>query len=146
MVNKLLESTSKYIISIKENFNWGYQGYNDAQNVCADICGRIYFPSTLEENIAVKNVLNEELGPTSGSPDGYFYDDVWIRIVYNTTIGDWTDPDDEKTLTFQNFFYQRDKKPRYKEALHVRMDSLGDWMSRSGTRHLFSKYVLCELT
>ena len=47
IVKERLESTSKDIILIKEDDD---QEYSDAEDVCKDICGRIYFPSSLESN------------------------------------------------------------------------------------------------
>ena len=55
IVNERLEST-KDIILIKEDDD---QEYTDAKEVCKDICGRIYFPSSYEENIDVEDVLDQ---------------------------------------------------------------------------------------
>ena len=143
IVNERLDSTSKDIILIREDDN---QEYTDAQNVCKHICGKIYFPSSLEENLDVEDVLDKGYR-NYRSYATHFSDDVWLRIVYNNTIGNWTDPENKETLTFRNFYYDDvlASFPWCMNATHVRMDYIGDWMPSCGT-HSVDEYVLCELT
>ena len=133
IVKERLNSTSKDIILIKEDDD---QEYTDAEDVCKDICGRIYFPSSLDENLDVEKVLDD------GVSGPYFSDDVWLRIFYNETIGNLTDPDNNELLTFRHF-YSYDT--RISGRNNVRMAANGRWASRSGT-HPVDEYVLCELT
>ena len=133
IVKERLESTSKDIILIKEDDD---QQYSDAEDVCKDICGRIYFPSTLDENLDVEQVLDD------GVSGPYFSDDVWIRMFYNETVGDLTDPDNNELVTFR---YLDHGDSSFSWRKNVRMNAIGRWAPRSGT-HPLDEYVLCELT
>ena len=124
-------TTSKDIILVQKKYR---QQYIEAKHFCESICGNIYYPSTLAENHEVEDVLNDKY-PRSD----FFTEDVWIRVVYNETEGEWKDPDNIETHIDYNF---REKSTIMR---NVYMDSPhGKWVSRDGTISL-SQYVLCEL-
>ena len=132
-------TTSKDIILVQKKYR---QQYIEAKHFCESICGNIYYPSTLAENHEVEDVLNDKY-PRSD----FFTEDVWIRVVYNETEGEWKDPDNIETHIDYNFNVERRTFPSWKSTSmrHVAMDSPhGKWVSRDGTISL-SQYVLCEL-
>ena len=131
VVNERL-TTSKDIILVREEDDLVY---DDAKSICEHICGNIYFPSSLEENDETETALDD------GYVSTFFSDPVWIRIVYDKTVGNWTDPDNIEKLTFDNFGYGEDATYRG----HVIMRGYGRWDTKFGT-HSLSEYALCELS
>ena len=65
--------------------------YDEAQDVCKNVCGNLYFPSTQEENNEVENVLDNIASYKSFDNWGNF----WIRLSYNETEGKWEDADNK---------------------------------------------------
>ena len=106
----------------------------EAQKLCESICGNIYYPSTLDENLEVEHVLDDGVGFGH-----WFTDDVWIRIVFNRTEHKWKDAGNIET-NIEYYFRNGDT-----DKGHVSMDGLGKWESRSWTESL-SEYILCELS
>ena len=135
--------TSKEIIVVDDIED---QTYQKAKSVCENICGNLYFPSTMNETDEVESVL--EL-----PRNGY----VWLRITYNETTGKWYDPEYKETLTFVNFDSfdkirdcgNNDKRIHNcgtTKEHHALTDYGGEWWSRSQTSKTTSENVLCELT
>ena len=116
-------NSSKDIIVVDEIDDFeidNHNTYENAKSVCENICGRLYFPSTLKENDEVKSVLNRRCI----DDDGRF----WLRLAFNQTwanqvptrsynetkpsrtwydhmVGTWYDPDKKENLTFLNFHH-----------------------------------------
>ena len=93
-------NSSKDIIVVDELFVAAGNTYEKAKSVCENICGRLYFPSTLKENDEVESFLNRWRGNRYRWPD---FEKVWLRMTYNETVGTWYDPDNKEDLTFLNF-------------------------------------------
>ena len=90
-------NSSKEIIVVDEIDS---NTYEKAKSVCENICGRLYFPSTLKENNEVESFLNRWRGNRYRWFD---FENVWLRMTYNETVGTWYDPDNKEDLTFLNF-------------------------------------------
>ena len=136
-VQKRLNSSKEIIVVAAIDDNT----YEKAKSVCEDICGRLYFPSTLKENDEVESVLVHHL-----KNYGYNTNNVWLRMTYNETAETWYDPDNKEDLTFLNF----DESDKILDLIfakqhYAKMDYDGQWRSRSCFYH-YSPYVLCELT
>ena len=52
--------------------------YEDAKRTCENICGSLYFPSTLKENNEVDSFL--------AAQKGFAYLDIWIRLVFKMML------------------------------------------------------------
>ena len=80
----------------------------------------------------------------------YYYfslgqDDIWIRLVYNTTDETWNDPDNKEILTEDNFD-RYDSINTCTGALYAMMDLDDQWWSKCESNKAVSPYVVCELT
>ena len=90
-------NSSKDIIVVDEIVD---STYEKAKSVCENICGRLYFPSTLKEIDEIESVLNRCRVKGRCRDD---IGDIWLRMTYNETVGTWYDPDNKEDLTFLNF-------------------------------------------
>ena len=90
-------NSSKDIIVVDEIVD---NTYEKAKSVCEHICGRLYFPSTLNEIDEIESVLNRCRVNRRCRDD---IGDIWLRLTYNETVGTWYDPDNKENLTFLNF-------------------------------------------
>ena len=127
--------------------------YENAKSVCENICGRLYFPSTLKENDEVNSVLNRECLNRRTCRNR----SVWLRLTYDETISSstwynhmvgWYDPDNKEDLTFLNFdHFDRIREYAGTMEHHVIMDTEedGKWWSRAGIQK-HSPCVVCEPT
>ena len=135
-------NSSKDIIAVDEIDE---NTYEKAKSVCEDICGRLYFPSTLKENGQVQSVLNRCINGHCGFGHYGFYS-VWLRMTYNETAGLWYDPDNKEDLTFLNFdHHDKIHSSAFTKEHHAVMSFDGDWWSKADNYDYVS-YVLCELT
>ena len=137
-------NSSKDIIVVDEIDDHTYE---TAKSVCENICGRLYFPSTLKDNFEVYSILDRVNGRYKS---GY----IWLRMTYNETVETWYDPDNKEDLTFLKFhpndkIYDCTGKWYCEEGgakeHHAVMDNNGKWWSREGDKK-YSEYVFCELT
>ena len=119
--------------------------YETAKSVCENICGRLYFPSTLKDNFEVYSILDRVNGRYKS---GY----IWLRMTYNETVETWYDPDNKEDLTFLKFHpsdeirdcTDDDEYCGITKEHHAVMGHNGEWWSRSGNNK-YSEYVFCEL-
>ena len=109
--------------------------FNDANSTCESVCGRIYFPSTADENDEVAKFLIDQKS----------WMNIWLRLVYNKTEDAWKDPDNKEILTSELF--HRCDAIESCATQYVYMNYRGEWWSNceSDTR-LLSSDVVCELT
>ena len=118
IVTNRLKSSKKILLvrDLKQDLK-RYPTYDDANNACKSVCGRIYFPSTMAESDEVEQFLNDQAGihgpeqvglRTNQSVDPWDQDsfdggrDVWIRLVYYRTEDEWKDADGKEILTVDN--------------------------------------------
>ena len=81
--------TRKNIIILKPNVAKTFQ---QTILICKKICGGMYFPSSLEENNQVDQIMKINSVNT-----------IWIRISDVAEEGNWLDPDGIQVLSFRNW-------------------------------------------
>ena len=101
------------------------------------MCGDLYFPSTLNDDMEIESILNDHHYET-GNLVGWH----WIRISNKEMEGIWKDPDNKENLTFTNWMngYPRPGTSRH----HAVLTYTGDWFDTFSTMD-FTDSLLCEL-
>ena len=132
IITKTLLSTSKNIIMLKPNVK---KNFYDAESLCKQICGRIYFPSSLPEN-------NELFG--IALKGGFSFEDIWLRLTDEETEGTWKDPENRETVTFQNWQENQPNNLQNKQHHVSFRGTLGEWGDLDAETFLVT-HVICEL-
>lgn len=128
---KAVLSTSKKVIMLKPDES---KTFNEAQSICKNICGKIYFPSTLAENNAVNEIARK---------NGAVGTDIWLRLSDAETEGIWKDVENREKLTFTNWEEGQPNNHGGDQHYACFQQITGTWGDLSD--HQARRHVICEL-
>ena len=150
LLKKTLVSTSKRVLLVKpESSGTKVNGlFSAANRLCGNMCGRLYFPSTLSEIKEIKRFARHNQWSEWW---------IWLRLRYDKRYWTWRDADKLKIIKFTNWGKDEPKSG----TEYAAMTSDGKWYSSNfttvwdpdakwGMRHQLPTYsathVLCELS
>ena len=108
--------------------------YDKSKSICKDICGNLYFPSTLKDDAEIESLLNDHF-LNGGKLLGWHF----IRIVKTQNI--WKDPDDKENLTFTNWAEgSPDADDKYHVCDRALMDYQGEWLDTPDTLDISTEF------
>ena len=107
--------------------------FHEAESLCKNICGIIYFPSSLAENNKVFDIAGK-----GGSQD----QDIWLRLTDEGAEGIWKDPENRDYLSFMNW---QKEQPNNSGGQHHAcfIGSSGQWNDAADSNK--KRHVICEL-
>ena len=139
IITKKVLSTSKNIIMLKPD---SAKTFYEAERLCKDICGNMYFTSSLAENNEVFDIARK----APSFKTDLNYGDIWLRLSDKETEGTWKDPENREILTFKNWNQKSESQPNnYGGVQHYAcfQGSDGKWNDVSASTTM--PHVICEL-